>query len=286
MKYGDVSGFQARFGNACGSASLLRLLEGKMYFLTNAHVVGTVVGRACQIIGLSSLGSPVVVQGSIFAAAYLQGKSVDWAIVVVEGSQAEQLLDIAIARRVGPSVDSHDWVTIGSPRCERPSLRRLQVVNDFGPVGKALPAAIGGQSGSGIFEGENCVGLITWTDGTHTLYQTADALSQSLDADFVGELQKPDCPCSFEQAWTLPDGAVPCCEQPTPCESGYFGPTSGVVQVLALAGESDLFEQDSEADEQPRWLQLMLELLPILLKFFMANGVTPTAINEAVKRCK
>ena len=286
MQIGGFSGFQCRNGNSCGSASCLRVTNGKGYFLTNAHVAGTKIGHPVRMIGVGSDGADIDVLGTVFAAGYVQAKSVDWAIVIVEGLEMERIRPICSPRLIGPSDDYEGWVTIGSPRCERPSVRRLGRIRDDAPVGYAIPAAISGQSGSGIFDGEFCTGLITWTDGRNTLFQTAEALGQTLDADFVNQLADPRCPMTLSSAWSLPNDAVPACESPVATETGYHGPTSGVVQVLCLAGEGDLLADDADDEASFDWMALLIKLLPLILEFFAERGVSSDHVLEAILECK
>ena len=286
MLISGFSGFQIRNGNSCGSASCLRILEGKAYFLTNAHVAGTRIGHRVQVIGVNEEGNDVRVEGVVFAAAYLTRKSVDWAVVVVEGAGLEAIRDLCMPKLIGPSDDYIGWVTIGSPGCERPSLRRVGMIRDDQPVGQSIPPAISGQSGSGIFDEQFCTGLITWSDGRHTLFQTAEALGMSLDASFVEELRDPRCPSSMQAAWTLPLNAVPCCEYPVACDDGYHGPSSGVVQVLCLAGEGDLLADDADDEASFDWMALLIKLLPLILEFLAERGVSSDHVLEAIFECK
>ena len=286
MKFGGLSGFQVRNGNSCGSASCLRITKGNGYFLTNAHVAGTKLGHVVSVIGVNRDGADVMVRGSVFAAGYIQGKSVDWAVIIVQNEALETIRDLCEPKLVGPSDGYDDWVTIGSPRCERPSVRRLGSVVDDGPVGRGVPAAISGQSGSGIFADGLCVGLITWSDGRSTLFQTAEALGMSLDASFVEELRDPRCPSGMQAAWQLPADAVPCCEYPVACEDGYHGPSSGVVQVLCLAGEGDLLDEASTDETSFDWMALLIKLLPLILEFLAQRGVSSDQVLEAIFKCK
>jgi len=286
MLFGGSSGFQVRNGNSCGSASCLRVTNGNGYFLTNAHVAGTKLGHVVSVTGVNIEGADVTVRGVVFAAGYIQGKSVDWAVIIVQGDALETIRDLCAPKLVGPADGYDDWLTIGSPRCERPSVRRLGSVVDDGPVGRGVPAAISGQSGSGIFADGLCVGLITWSDGRSTLFQTAEALGMSLDASFVEELRDPRCPASMQAAWELPANAVPCCEYPVACEDGYHGPSSGVVQVLCLAGEGDLLADDSVDEIGFDWLSLLIKLLPLILEFLAERGISETVLLREVVRCK
>lgn len=210
MFFGGVGGVRMRVGNTCGSGSLLRVMGDGAYWLTNAHVVGTSVGRAVSIESVGLDGRIVSTSGRVAAAGYRRGTSVDWAVVespVLRGFEG-------VARLLGPAMGGREILTVGSPRCEQPSMRRLGFVRVNSGVGYATPVAIGGQSGSGVFQGMRCIGLITWSNGRETLYQTAEGLERTMSPDFFdGDA------AGFE----LPEDAVPCCENPQVCDDGFHG---------------------------------------------------------------
>jgi hypothetical protein len=210
MFLGGVGGARLRSGRSCGSGSLIDAEPGRCVWLTNAHVVGTRVGAGVMVEAVNRHGRIETVRGRVAAAGYQRGRAVDWAIV-----ESDSLRDFEVsARLLGPMESRRDLITVGSPRCESPSMRRLAFVRESAGVGYAEPVAIGGQSGSGIFQGMRTVGLITWTNGRETLFQTAEQLRLSM---------RPEWFVDGSIGFPLPDDWVPCCDEPQPCEDGFFG---------------------------------------------------------------
>lgn len=252
MKVQERSGVRVRVGGTAGSAVLVKSAGSVHWFLTNAHVVGTQIGRTVTLDFVSDSGDEVSASGQVVAAGFVRGQSIDWAVVRVSAP-------LPVAVDVHPLVDpvnAAGWLTVGSPRAERPSVRRLGRAELRGAVYYASPAAIGGQSGSGAGGPAGTHGLITWTDGRRTLMQSVSALRRTMSAEYFGRAE-PERPCAA--GFELPADAVPVCDgDPQPCESGFFGDQ---VQCAALW---DGVERVTD------WLVVIGELLPLLVELLRA----------------
>lgn len=252
MKVHERSGVRVRVGGTAGSAVLVKSIGQDHWFLSNAHVVGTTIGRAVTLDFVTDAGVEVAASGTVVAAGFLRGRSVDWAVVRVSGVLPASIDVHPLVEPVSPA----GWLTVGSPRAERPSVRRLGRAELRGAVYYALPAAIGGQSGSGAGGPAGTHGLITWTDGRHTLMQSVGALRRTMSAEYFGRVD-PEKPCAAE--FQLPPDAVPVCEgDPQPCENGFFG------EVSECAGLWDGVERVTD------WLVVIGELLPLLIELLRA----------------
>jgi hypothetical protein len=67
--------------------------------------------------------------------------------------------------------------------------------------------------------------------------------------------------------FALPQDAVPACDQPQPCESGYFCEVSGLsAEEVVFGARDDAAEMLRELASGFDWVQLLEILLPILLE--------------------
>lgn len=247
MEIGGYQGLRVRVGNTCGSGSIVRINRdlGRMWILSNAHVTGTQIGRVVTLEHVTPNGDVSSVRGTIVAAGYRTGQSVDWS--VIEAPLTEWA---TIARPLAAPGTPHErLVTVGCPRCELPSSRRLRLVSDRGPVARATPTAIGGQSGSGIFTDTSTIGLITWTNGRETLYQPADALRRTMNPEWFALPQQTD--------WDLPPDAIPACDETQPTSDGWHG-------MLPVGWWDDIAEQMPTTSELWTLIQL---LAPIIVEW-------------------
>lgn len=252
MEIGGYQGLRVRVGNTCGSGAIVRIDRGlqRMWVLTNAHVVGTQIGRAVTLGHIDDDGLEIITTGRIIAAGYRSQLAVDWAIV--EAPLAEWA---NIARPIAPASAEHrKLTTVGCPRCELPSFRRLRLVSSAGPVARATPTAVGGQSGSGIFSDGFVVGLITWTNGRETLYQPAAALRRTMDPQWFA---------SSETGWELPADAVPACEEMQPTDDGFHG--------MVPVGFFDA--SPHEVADFAEWLELLRLLAPIVIEWIRRRNM-------------
>ena len=254
MRLHERSGAMARVGNTSGSAFCVRREGSESYWVSNAHVWSTQVGRVVQLVLVDRSGVPRTFSGTIVAAGYRSGAAVDWAVATFELPGDVQFDVHPLANRSS----DRGWLTVGSPRAERPSCRRLGPLDRFGNVIGGPPAAIGGQSGSGAGDDSRTHGLVTWTDGARTLMQSAEALRQTMRPEWFEDDGGPE-PC--RDAWALPEGLIPVCEgPPQACSDGFFGDV-GIAQVA--------FGGDGGGVESPLspWLELLLLLLPVILEW-------------------
>lgn len=253
MQIGGYGGLRVRVGNTCGSGSIVRIDRGlgRMWVLSNAHVTGTQTGRVVTLEHVDEDGRVLATQGRIVAAGYRSRQAVDWSIV--EAPLAEWA---TVARPIASaSVEHARLTTVGCPRCELPSFRRLRLVSSSGPVARATPTAVGGQSGSGIFSGDVVVGLITWTNGRETLYQPAAALRRTMDPQWFE---------SDETGWELPSDAVPACDEVQPTDDGFHG----MVPVGFWEDIADALPTSTE------WLELLRLLAPVLLEWIRRRNMS------------
>lgn len=147
-------------GNACGSGMIVGHMNGGSLVLTNAHVVGTQIGRKVRV-EIESLGMRRFT-GEVIRAAYSNNVHADWAIVFIAGFQ-----DIApvYLSKSPPDAGEKLW-TKGFPRCEP---FNGQLVTQFKVLNNGvllwLPNSIGGQSGSSVVDVDEqvVVCLLTWS---------------------------------------------------------------------------------------------------------------------------
>lgn len=176
----DDAAVRVVLGNVCGSGSIAGFDGEAGYVVTNAHVVGTSVGREASV--------DCVLGG---------GRRTLKGIVIWAGFSAERLLDAAVVRVPGLSCKrarpmrvqgaaSGDLGSIGSPRCVWPLVRSRfdsPVVSEDSPLLRGSPDAIGGQSGSSIFDADGVgFGLLTWSWGGRSAGQQTSWLWRLGDA--------------------------------------------------------------------------------------------------------
>ncbi|MDZ4848092.1 MAG: trypsin-like peptidase domain-containing protein [Pirellulaceae bacterium] len=181
----------------CGSGTVVgRDANGNALVLTNAHVAGTARGRLVNVERWNTDGTSERGQGSIIAAGYGRGLSVDFALLKCNSEFANGVIPIPLANRYP---DPNAMVTTsGCPRCEWPSLQVLKLNRREGQVLTWKPEAIGGRSGSSVIDhtdaGLRVVGLLTWGGN-------GEGLGQS--TPFLLEAMKGRLPTSLE---SLPTG--------------------------------------------------------------------------------
>jgi hypothetical protein len=209
---------RVRSGNSCGSGTLVGHYQGGSLVLTNAHVVGSRVGTSatCQF---NISGGDITKNARIIMAAYSERVTADWAIVLIENWQP--LRPVFCTRQRPTSQDR--FYTTGSPRCVWPLRHQsgLQLVSNNN-AGFAVwnQPAIGGQSGSGVFNMQTNLTqlLLTWRTGNN------QGAGQPLD--FIYAQAK-----TAIQTGTLIGGALPRdIEMLSPvneyCEEGFFAEAS------------------------------------------------------------
>lgn len=167
----------------CGSGTVVgRDNDGNAIVLTNAHVAGTTRGRTVSLERWNPDGSSERGQGSIIAAGYGRGMSVDFALLKCNSEFATDVTPIPLADRYPDTKRS--VTTFGCPRCEWPSLQVLKLNRSEGQVLTWKPEAIGGRSGSSLIEqteaGPRVVGLLTWGGGGEGLGQSTPFLLSAM----------------------------------------------------------------------------------------------------------
>lgn len=275
--------------NTCGSGTVVYQDDDKCLILTNAHVVGTQIGRQVSVWSYFRDGRHESRQtGVVTFAAFRRGQSID--LAVVETQPIPEAVAIPIADN-GRCNNARHW-TGGSPRCEDTKFSQVFFTRqDSGDsIYYWLPNAIGGQSGSGVLSQEKnlLTALLTWSNGTEGMGQSSavvyDVLTQRRTS-----MSAP-----------LPANAIPACENPQPCDDGISGelavwppgmfgkcgdPTDpadppgddNLVQIVAHA-ESIILLASAEAGETLAgrgvdidWLKLGLFLLEAFLEYLRNN---------------
>lgn len=145
-------------GNGCGSGSVV----GPNLIMTNAHVVGTRVGRKVTV-RPKATGRDIT--GVVIMAAYSDRTLADWAVVRCD-TGLESITPVPMSTR--KPTGRH--YTTGSPRCVWPLVSTPVItanISDNSPLWRWRPNSIGGQSGSGVWGVDDDVqdGLLTWSWG-------------------------------------------------------------------------------------------------------------------------
>ena len=177
------SAVRIRVGNSCGSGSICGRNEKGVFVLTNAHVVGTTLGRSVRV---DRGGSEI--EGRVIASAFSDVNSVDFAFVLLPvGSFADCP---AIALSVGDVGRGERFSSVGFPKCAGP-VSFSGVVSDDGSVVKWLPNAIPGQSGSAlVFDGVQKV-LLTWRWGGYGAGQATGRIYSMLQSGKIPQCLRP-----------------------------------------------------------------------------------------------
>lgn len=168
---------------SCGSGTVVGFEADKdaALVLTNAHVAGTRRGRRVNVQRWDIDGTSERGTGEIIAAGYGRGLGIDYALLRCEGF-AEDVIPIPMADRYPDP--SEGLATNGCPRCEWPSMQSLQLLRNQAQVLTWYPEAIGGRSGSGVYDfvdgRPKVVGLLTWGGGGKGLGQSAPFVLSAL----------------------------------------------------------------------------------------------------------
>lgn len=205
----------------CGSGTVVgRDSSGNALVLTNAHVAGSSRGRTVNVERWEPSGHSERGQGTIIAAGYGRGMSVDFALLRCNAEFASDVTPIPLADRY-PDPEA-SVTSYGCPRCEWPSLQVLKLNRREGQVLTWRPQAIGGRSGSSVIDhtdaGPRVVGLLTWGGGGEGLGQSTPfllnamrgRLPTSLESLPAGVTEVSDSPQDQAQAF----GAFTICQMP------------------------------------------------------------------------
>ena len=207
-------------GGGCGSGSVCGSMDGGRLVLTNAHVVGTRVGRVvdlnAEVDGRMQRGS-----GRVVVAAYSDRTLTDWAVCFTTDFNNIEPVALSKDRPRG----SH--YTKGSPRCVWPLVSTDITTVDMAqnsPLWRWRPNSIGGQSGSGVWSDDDNLqyGLLTWSwGGLGAGQMTSEIYRQSRDrttdgVERVKGLVPVFCEMPQEKSFICSDA------NPVIVENGFF----------------------------------------------------------------
>jgi hypothetical protein len=156
----DTPHVRCMVGNSCGSGTICGVDSTGAYVLSNAHVWGTQLGKVVNIDAVVN-GVQRRTQGRLVFAGYSSTRMVDFAIALCPNLQSKRYMPMLRTEPTG-----QPFATIGSPRCVWPQVSKQ--FNDPRNYGDGLitgsPDAIGGQSGSAIFNAQGQqIALLTWS---------------------------------------------------------------------------------------------------------------------------
>jgi hypothetical protein len=174
----DSPQVRVRISGSCGSGFIAGADATGAYVITNAHVVGTQIGREATVDVVSD-GQQRSLRGRVALAMYHSQRLIDAAVVRVDGLTSKRYLPML---KELPSGEPFE--TRGAPRCVWPLVTKpfdRVIVSPNSPLIRGLPDAIGGQSGSAIHNANGqAIALLAWSWGgycagqqTHWLWKVA-----------------------------------------------------------------------------------------------------------------
>ena len=185
-------------GNSCGSGTICGTDGDGSYVVTNAHVAGTTLGRSVAVDCVVEGGAQRVT-GKTVMAGYSDSRMVDFCILYVQGLSSKRYMPM-----LKTEPNNGPFVTIGSPKCVWPLVKKS--FSDARNYGDGLitgtPNAIGGQSGSAIYNSKDQqIALLTWSingrcagQKTSKLWQVASTRNVQLaDPRPAGLRELGDC---------------------------------------------------------------------------------------------
>lgn len=151
---------RALLSGSCGSGTINGADANTAYVLSNAHVWGTDIGREVTI-DIVADGQTKRLKGRLVWAAYSNRTMVDAALARFEGLSSKRYMPL---QKTEP--DDAPFATTGSPQCVWPLVTKQ--FNNPTNYGQGLitgtPNAIGGQSGSAIYDSAGQqIALLTWS---------------------------------------------------------------------------------------------------------------------------
>lgn len=213
---------RVRAGGSCGSGCVVGVDPGVCgYVLTNAHVVGSQSPRSLTVERWDSLGRSARSGASVVRYGYRAGMSLDYALLRVPFEFVSEVRPVPLRRDT--DFAAAPLITVGSPRCEWPSLQVLRFVRESRGMVYWLPEAIGGRSGSAVVQltsvGPRVVGLLTWRGGGHGIGQSSAFLLSAIAGRSVpvyalepgvrlASSESGDCPggrCPRDGGGSIPD---------------------------------------------------------------------------------
>lgn len=156
----DTPHVRCIYNGSCGSGTICGASANGAYVVTNAHVVGTAIGRAVTV-DIVENGNQRRIGGKTVMAGYSNSRMVDFSIVFCEGLTCKRYMPM-----LKTEPNNGPFGTTGSPRCVWPQVKKE--FNDPRNYGDGLitgtPNAIGGQSGSAIYNSSGQqIALLTWS---------------------------------------------------------------------------------------------------------------------------
>jgi hypothetical protein len=178
----DSPAVRVRISGSCGSGFIAGADSQSAYIVTNAHVVGTQIGREVTI-DILSAGQMRSLRGRVILAMYHSQRLIDAAIVRVDSLRAARYLPM-----IKDVPSKRPFSTRGAPRCVWPLVVKpfdQVIISSNSPLIRGLPDSIPGQSGSGIYDADgNAIALLAWSWGgycagqqTHWLWKVASERS-------------------------------------------------------------------------------------------------------------
>lgn len=198
-------------GNSCGSGTICGANSDGAYIVTNAHVAGTALGRQVNVDVVVN-GAGVRTSGRTVMAGYSDSRMVDFCIIFVEGLSSQVYMPML---KTEPTAAPYG--TTGSPKCVWPQVKKqFSDARNYGDgLITGLPNAIGGQSGSAIYNSDgHQIALLTWSMSGRCAGQKTSKLwqvAQSRNVQ-VADLRPAD----------LRELAAPGSDRPA-TENGVFG---------------------------------------------------------------
>ena len=156
----DTPHVRCMVGNSCGSGTICGVDDQGAYVLSNAHVWGTQLGKVVNIDAVVG-GVQKRTTGRLVFAGYSSTRMVDFAIALCPNLKSKRYMPLLKTEPASPP-----YATTGSPRCVWPQV--LKPFDDPRNYGEGLltglPDAIGGQSGSAIYNAAGQqIALLTWS---------------------------------------------------------------------------------------------------------------------------
>ena len=199
--------------NVCGSGTAVGADTSGVYILTNAHVAGTRIGRVINVDIDTGSGARQRVQARVVWAAYSDQRLIDAALLKIDAGVVTFPSYIPLSKK---QPDSPPYATRGHARCVWPSELKpfgSVEVDPNSPLIKGLPDAIGGQSGSSIYNSRGVtIALLTWSWGGKCAGQQTHWIWKVYGKEVA-----------FHDIPLRPDGLREIADGPTmPCENGIF----------------------------------------------------------------
>jgi len=224
---------RAIVSGSCGSGTICGADASGAFVVSNAHVWGTSIGKVVNI-DIVSNGRTVRLSGRIVFAGYSNTRMVDFAIARFEGLSSKRYMPM-----LKTEPDSPPYGTTGAPRCVWPQVTKP--INDPRNYGQGLitgtPDAIGGQSGSAIFNSNGQqIALLTWSINGRCAGQKTSKLWQVASQRNV-LLADP-----------RPEGLVELCSNPESrpeTEEGIFGEMPSILLTEHRQHPDGAFHEES-----------------------------------------